>query len=122
MKTKLYTLIIISGLISLICLNCDEEKTQLPTVYDPPPAACETYNTARVFFQNRSNSGKSYDVIWDGSRVYTIAPGMQSDTMTVAAQIEHTLVFQISGTNTPACTQSQPILAKCSVHWYWCDN
>jgi hypothetical protein len=107
--------------ISLLTVSngCKESPTT-PTQNTTPP--CETYNTAKVFFQNRSNSGKTYDVVWDGSVYYTIGPGQQSDTMTVAAQIQHSLLFKISGTNNIACTQSNPILEKCSIHWYWCDN
>jgi hypothetical protein len=108
--------------ISLLTVSngCKEESPTTPTQNTTPP--CETYNTAKVFFQNRSNSGKTYDVVWDGSVYYTIGPGQQSDTMTVAAQIPHSLLFKISGTNNIACTQSNPILEKCSIHWYWCDN
>lgn len=121
MKKTTYTLIIAILFISFfnICCNEDSPVTQKQPTSTPP---CETYNTAKVFFQNKSTSGKTYDVIWDGSRIFTIGPGQQSDTITAAAQIQHTLHFIVSGTNTSACTESYPILVKCSIHWYWCDN
>ncbi len=117
--TKIYSLVLISALIALISMNCGEDKVVTPQNTTPD---CETYNTAKVFFQNKSTTGTTYDVIWNGSRVFTLAPSEDSDTITVAAQISHTLVFKRTGTNEAACSESQPIPSKCSTNWFWCSN
>jgi len=88
----------------------------------PTVQACETNNTAEVKFQNKSNSNKTYDIIWDGSKTTTVAPGATSSTSTVAAGVQHTLVFKITNTSTDACTPSTPTPAKCTSHTYSCTN
>lgn len=94
---------------------------------DPAPAAptptipsCQANNTASVTFENRSNSNRTYDVVWDGSRIMTLAPTQKSNSITVAASVNHTLAFMITNTNTSACTPSTPTLAQCSSMNYWC--
>lgn len=119
MKTKIYILVLISALIAVVTMNCNEDKVVTPTNTTP---ACETNNTAKVFFQNKSTTGTTYDVIWNGSRIFTLAPSEDSDTITVAAQISHTLTFKKTGSNEISCIESQPILAKCSINWFWCSN
>ncbi len=79
---------------------------------------CVVNNTAKVQFSNRS-SGSTYDVIWDGSIITTLAPGVTSDFFTVAAG-DHTLVFRYSNTGNNSCTPSTPNLAQCSSMVYWC--
>ena len=88
----------------------------------PTVQACETNNTAQVKFQNKSNTNKTYDIIWDGSKVGTVAPGATSSTSTVAAGVQHTLVFKITNTNTEACTPSTPTPAKCTSQTYSCTG
>lgn len=94
-----------------------------PTAPTPTPAAvpaCQTNNTAEISFENRSNSNTTYYVLWDGSNLLTLAPGQKSDPRTVAAGVQHTLVFRISNTNSNACTPSTPTLPQCSSNTYSC--
>jgi hypothetical protein len=85
-------------------------------------AACQTNNTADVSFQNNSTTSKSYDVIWDGSRVESnLAPGATSAVHTQAAG-SHTLEFHVAGTQTNACSPASPNIAQCSTHTYSCNN
>ncbi len=106
----------------LICLfftcsfySCDmllEEETDLKT-------DCETYETAKVRFENKSNSNTTYDIIWNGSRIATVAPGQSTNYHTVSAS-QHTLTFKISNSSYRACNTSTPTLSKCSHHTYSC--
>ena len=42
--------------------------------------ACRVNNTAKVSFSNRS-AATTQDVVWDGSRVFTLTPGQTSDAL-----------------------------------------
>jgi hypothetical protein len=75
-------------------------------------------NTGNVQFSNRS-SGSTYDVLWDGYIITTLAPGVTSDFFVVAAGA-HTLVFRYSNTSNNSCTPSTPSVAQCSSMVYWC--
>ncbi len=86
----------------------------------PAQSACETNNTALVSFRNNSNTNRTYNVIWDGVNRATITPGSESEKFTVAAGVQHTLVFRYTNTNTNACTPSTPTLAQCSNMWFNC--
>jgi hypothetical protein len=81
---------------------------------------CERNNTATVQFENRSASNTTYDVVWDGSKLTTLAPGTKSSTYTVSAGTTHTLAFKITNTSRMACSQSSPNLAQCQTYLYWC--
>jgi len=83
---------------------------------------CEQNNTASVAFENRSTSSKTYTVIWDGSNLETLAPGVKGEKHTVAAGVQHVLVFRVSNTSQNACSPSMPTPAQCSSTSYWCDN
>ena len=122
MKAKLISIILIAGFLALINLNCDDDINTTSNTTPVPIPDCQKNNTSKVFFINKSTTGKSYDVVWDGSVFYTLLPNEQSDTMTVSAQIAHSLIFKVAGTNTIACSESNPILTQCGLHWYWCDN
>lgn len=81
---------------------------------------CAVNSTAQVQFSNRSASS-TYSVVWDGSVVTTLAPGVTSEFFTVAAG-DHTLAFKYSNSANLACTESTPNLAQCSSMVYWCSN
>jgi hypothetical protein len=100
---------------------CTQNSTS-PT--PPPPAApsCQTNNTASIRFENRSNTNTTYDVVWDGSKLTTVAPGSISSSYPIAAGVQHTLQFKITNTNTPACSTSTPTLAQCESSTYWCTH
>ncbi len=81
---------------------------------------CAVNSTAQVQFSNRSASS-TYSVVWDGSVMETLAPGVTSEFFTVAAG-EHTLEFKYANGSTSACSLSTPNLAQCSSMVYWCSN
>lgn len=83
---------------------------------------CEVNNTAKVRFQNKTGTSLTYEVVWDGSTLTTLAPGSTSEYYTVAAG-SHTLHFKIANSGgQEACTQSAPVLAQCSSMEYWCTK
>lgn len=81
---------------------------------------CVTNNTAQVQFSNRS-ANSTYSVVWDGSIITTLSPGVTSEYFTEASG-EHTLAFQYSNSSANSCTPSTPILVQCSSMVYWCSN
>jgi hypothetical protein len=108
-------LAVVSLLISPACAG----STKSPT---SPASACQTNNTATVTFENRSASGLTYSVVWDGSTWTTLAPSVKSAEYTVAAGVQHTLTFKIANSNELACSTSTPTLAQCSSANYWCTK
>ncbi len=77
----------------------------------PPQADCVVNNTSELCITNSSTVNKTYDILLDGVRIMTIAPG-QTKCETVAAG-QHVLNFYYTNTSTKACTTSQPILPQC---------
>lgn len=77
-----------------------------------PVPACQTNNTGSIRFGNRS-SRATYDIIWDGGFLFTLAPGQTSDPIVSAAGVAHTLRFRVTGSNTLACADSRPVLNQC---------
>jgi hypothetical protein len=86
-----------------------------------PIRACETDNTATVSFGNRSTAS-THDIVWDGSRVATLAPGQTSDPMTVVAGVEHMLQFLVADTTTPACAGATAVPTRCGTGVYTCSG
>ncbi len=74
---------------------------------------CETNKTGQVYFKNNSNSNSTYDVIWDGVKIATVAPNQSSAVFTYSANVQHTLVFRHTNTSNNACTPSTPYLTQC---------
>jgi hypothetical protein len=105
---------LLAALISSI--GCTAATPTAPTV-----PACQTNNTARVTFENRSATGKTYAVLWDGSTMETLAAGARGSEHTVTAGIPHTLVFMVANSNRNACTASWPNPSQCSSHTDWCS-
>ncbi len=111
--------------ILVLLMGCSaDEAVTAPDLPPPPPPlpACEVNNTATAEFRNLSNSNSTHDIIWNGSKLYTVPPAGISETLTVAAGIQHTLVFQFTNTSTNACTPSTPTLAQCSNRFYSCTG
>jgi len=108
---------LISVLMSVACGSSDTTPTQ-PTTPSLPP--CQLNNTATITFENRSSSNTTYSLVWDGSTLTTLAPSVKSDSYTVAAGVQHTLVFRIANSSNNACTPSTPTLAQCTSSSYWC--
>jgi hypothetical protein len=91
-----------------------------PTAPAPVVPACQTNNTATVAFGNRTTSNLTFDVVWDGVRIGTIAPTLTSPSQTAAAGVPHVLRFQVTNTTLLACNQSTPTLAQCSTQTLTC--
>ncbi|MGD8897689.1 MAG: hypothetical protein PVJ73_16790 [Acidobacteriota bacterium] len=104
---------LLAALISSI--GCNAANPTAPTV-----PACQTNNTARVTFENRSGTGKVYAVVWDGSTVETLGAGVKGEAHTVTAGIPHSLLFKVANSSRHACNISWPNLAQCSSHTFWC--
>lgn len=103
--------------------TCKDGNCSCPTGYSG--SHCETHTcavngTAQVQFSNRS-ANSTYSIVWDGSVMATLAPGVTSEFFTVAAG-NHTLTFKYSNSSDLACTESTPNLAQCSSMVYWCSN
>jgi hypothetical protein len=106
----------------LLTFACAAKETPAPAPTPTPVVpACQKNNTATITFENRSTSNATYTVLWDGSTWTTLAPTVKSQEYTVAASIQHTLVFRVSNTGSNACTPSTPTLAQCSSSSYWCS-
>lgn len=82
---------------------------------------CQRNSTATVYFINSSNTSTTYDVIWDGSKWATVAPGNRTQTFTFGSG-QHTLLFRVTNTTNTACAQSTPNLGTCGNYWYSCSN
>ena len=83
---------------------------------------CETNKTGEVYFINNSNSNKTYDIIWDGSKIATVAPNQSSQTFTFSANVQHTLEFRFTNTSNNACTPSTPFLNQCQRRGFNCTG
>ena len=83
---------------------------------------CELNQTGEIYFINKSNTNSTYDIIWDGAKLTTLAPGETSATYTVTANITHTLLFQYTNTSNLACTASTPVIPQCQSVWYSCTG
>jgi hypothetical protein len=107
-------------LVAVVLVSACGSTPVAPT--PPPVATCQSQNTATVYFQNRTTSNLTYDVVWDGSRLTTVGPGQSSQVYTFAANVGHTLRFQYTNTSLLACNQSTPTLATCSNNSYFCTG
>lgn len=103
----------------VMSLACTDSS---PTTSTPTTTlqACMVDNTAKITFENRSTSNKTYDIVWDGSRMTTLWPTQKSATYTEAAGVTHSLQFKITNSSQVACSTSRPILVVCTSQTYWC--
>ena len=111
----------VSGCTDSTATNYDREATQDDGSCKYPPA-CETNKTGEVYFINNSNSNSTYDVIWDGVKIATIAPNQSSQVFTFPANVQHTLVFRFTNTSNNSCTPSTPYLTQCRRLWFDCTS
>ncbi len=99
--------------LSIACVNSPTTSTPTTTI-----AACQLNNSAKVSFENKSTTNKTYDVVWDGSHITTLAPTEQSSNYTVEAGVTHTLQFKFTNSGQAACTIAHPIPVVCtSTNW-----
>ncbi len=104
--------------LSVSCVDSPTEITTPTTTL----AACELNNTAKISFENRSTSNRTYDVIWDGSKRTILGPGERSDQYTEQAGVTHSLQFKFTNSGQAACSLSHPILVVCTSSTYWCTS
>jgi hypothetical protein len=112
-------------IISVVAVGCGSSSPTAPAVATPPPVvvpACQSQNTGSVYFQNRSTSSLTYDVIWDGAKLTTLGPNADSQIYVFAANIQHSLVFRFTNTSTLACNASTPVLTTCGATFYGCSG
>lgn len=102
--------------------HCGETGGGSDVPTGPTVADCEANNTAKIRFRNSSNSNRTYTVIWDGATLATVSPGSETQQFTVAAGVQHTLVFRFTNTSTNACTPSTPTLAQCAARIISCTG
>lgn len=100
-------------------MGCSKKSETAPTPVTPKPA-CETNNTAKVQYQNRSNISATYDIFIDGGKAATIAPAADSAIFDVAAGVQHTILFRYTNTTNSACAPFTPALAQCSSTAFSC--
>jgi len=110
--------LLIALVLVLSGVACGSDPAPAPS---PPVPSCQANSTATVYFQNRSVTNRTYDVIWDGSRLTTIAPGQDSAIFPFAAAT-HSLWFQFTNTSVLACNPSSPVLAVCSNVFFGCGG
>lgn len=91
-------------------------------IVEPALRDCEKNNTAILQFENKSTTNSTYDIIFDGSRIFTLSPGAKSAEHVVAAGIQHTLLFKYANTNNAACSPSTPTEAMCTHFVYSCTG
>lgn len=82
-------------------------------------SACRKTN-GKVYFKNLSGTNTTYDIIWDGSKLTTVAPGQSSATYEESCEVQHTLEFRITNTSTLACSASTPSLECGTTVYYSC--
>lgn len=115
MSARICTL---TALSLVLLMGCTSDDAVAPS----PTLACQVNNTAKLVFRNISNTNATYDLIWDGAKLYTIAPGSESDTLTTAAGVQHTMLFKFTNSSNNACNAATPTLAQCSSGWFSCTG
>jgi len=86
----------------------------LSTLTAPTEPGCQTGNTATVYFESRSVSNRTYDILLDGSQVAAVGPAQNSNLFVVAAGVQHTVLFRLSNTGIAACAELTPVFAQCA--------
>jgi hypothetical protein len=97
-----------------------EDKSPAAPTPAPVPT-CQTNNTATATFENRFTTG-TLDILLNGAKIVTIAPGTKSNPFTVAAGVMQTVVWQWTNTTAWACTPTTPVLTQCSSVTYYCPS
>jgi hypothetical protein len=104
-----------AGLVAL--LACGDDDSAPPTA--PYVPECERNDTAYLSFRN--DSSVVYEVWLDGLLVVpSLSPGQVSSKVTVAAGVQHSVVFRNKATGMDVCFAS-PIPARCSDRGIYCD-
>ena len=108
---------------AVLCALTVSACTGVATTPTPDPIpACKQNNTASVSFHNVSTTNRTYNIVFDGSNLTTVAPGQTSNSYTIAAGTQHSLTFTFTNTGGNACTTSFPTLAQCASSTYSCGS
>lgn len=110
--------------LALFCSACGSSPSPSPVAPAPVPptvADCQAHNTAAAKFGNRSTSNTTMDVFWDGSKIFTLTPGQDSEAFNVAAGVAHRMEFRVTNSTLLACNVSNPIPAQCAFPLYTCS-
>lgn len=78
--------------------------------------------TATVVFQNRSSTGLTYSVILDGVQIAVIPPGSDTGPRTVTANVQHTVFYRVTNTNSVACGPATPVWPQCTANTLFCTT
>ena len=101
---------------ALMMAACGDSPTR-PSRTTP---TCQTNNTATIYAENRSRTGRTYDIFLDAGRVATLSPGTISQGQTIVAGVQHYVSFLLTNTSFEACF-TVPIPVRCSTTTYYCD-
>lgn len=115
-------LIVLLAFVASACGSDSSPVSPTPVPIVPVVPACQSQNTSTVYFQNRTVSNLTYDIVWDGSRLTTVTPGKDTQIYTFAANVQHSLRFQITNTTVLACNPSTPVLTVCGATFYGCGT
>lgn len=89
-----------------------------PTAPDTSP--CVVNSTAEFNFSDSSATKQSYDVMFDGKKIFTLSPGETSQNHTVTAWVLHVVQFNTAGTTNAACPQELYTPSRCSTQNFSC--
>lgn len=118
MRKKILNIVLVLMFLSFWACSSDSPTAPTP---DPVILDCELNHTGEVVFENRSLSGTTFDVIWNGEIRATLAPGEKSETYTEFIGGGYKLKFVISGTLQETCPSISPWIVECVLHEYGCS-
>ena len=103
-------------LLSMMTVACGGSKSAMaPT---PVVPVCQSNNTATLTFENRT-ANRTHDLYLDNANAALLGPGQTSRAFTVAAGVQHSVVWRYTNTYLSACVTT-PIPAVCSSQLYFC--
>jgi len=105
------------------CICLDDYTGQFCQIAPLPPEQepCEVNNTGQLRCQNKSTTGKTYDIIVDGVRRATLSPTEFSQLIPLSAGF-HNVIFRIANSNNNACNPANVGIIQCEVFPLSCSN
>jgi len=85
-----------------------------------PGSGCQAQGNAFVTFTNASATNLTYDALFDGKVLATVAPQVTTSSYTVPDSVGHTVQFNVAGTSTVACASQFVTLFVCTTTNYAC--
>lgn len=104
--------ILLPALVSLVACGNDSAPSKAAP-------ACQSNNTAIITFENRTTN-RTHDLYLDNGKIALLGPGQTSQPVTVAAAVQHSVVWFYTNTSLAACVVN-PIPATCSTTHYFCS-